>query len=581
MLRRLIGSLRGSPQRPAPAPMPDAGALVEAGAAALQRGDLPAAEAALRSAIRAAPDAANAWGALGMVLWERRQLDEGLACLRKAAALDPAHVGARVNLANAYAVGNRMQEAIAEYREALRLQPGHARASANLAKPLLDTCDWEAAERFASDLIERWRADAPAAAGAITPFASLLYDLPAELRLDVARRYADAVAARVAAMRAPERRGPLPGRRIRLGYASADFHNHATMHLAAGVFEHHDRSRFEVHAYSFGPDDGSACRQRVVAAFEHFHELSGASPDAIAQRIAADAIDVLVDLKGYTTGSRPEILALRPAPVQINWLGYPGTMAAPFMDYIFADRHVIPPGDEIHFGECTLRLDGSYQANDDMQAIAAPPSREACGLPQGAFVFACFNAHYKIERRAFESWMAILAAVPGSVLWLLGGHGIEALRGAARERGVDPSRLVFAGKLPKAEHLARHAVADLFLDTFTCNAHTTASDALWAGLPLLTCAGSAFAGRVASSLLHAVGLPELVARDAAEYERIAVSLARDRGALNGLRGRLQANRRTMPLFDTARFTRGLEAAFAAVHEGHREGRPPQLLTPRQ
>jgi predicted O-linked N-acetylglucosamine transferase (SPINDLY family) len=571
MLGRLIRALRGEDTAaPAKENAPagstekdDATARNEAGLAAWHRGDLAAAERELRAAIAADAGFAPAYGNLGMVVWDQRRLDEGLAILRKGVEVDPEHVGVRLNLANALTVGNLHGEAIHHFAEVLQRRPAHPQATANLLKPLLDTCRWDDAERIVGTLIGRWRA-APSSdvLDAMTPFTSLLVDVPQAMRLDLARRYAERVAERAAALR-PVRRPPRSaGGRLRIGYASADFHEHATMHLMAGVFEAHDRERFEIHAYSWGIDDGSDSRTRVRAAIEHFHDVRALSHEAIAQRIADDGIDVLVDLKGYTGESRPEVMALRPAPMQVNWLGYPGTMAAPFIDWLIADGVIVPPGEEAGYGERIARLPHCYQPNDRAQAIDPHvPARAECGLPEKGFVFASFNKHYKIERETFATWMRILAAVPDAVLWLLGGHGEKALRRAAADAGVDPTRVVFAAKAPKPRHLARHALADLFLDTRTCNAHTTASDALWAGLPLLAWPGDAFAGRVAASLLHAIGLPELVMSDGAAYERTAISLAHDPARLAALRAKLAANRLTTPLFDTARYTRDLEAAY--------------------
>jgi predicted O-linked N-acetylglucosamine transferase (SPINDLY family) len=355
------------------------------------------------------------------------------------------------------------------------------------------------------------------------------------------------------------------GGRLRIGYASADFHDHATLHLMAGLFEAHDRERFEIHAYSWGIDDGSAYRARAHAAIEHFHDVRDLGHDAVAQRIADDGIDILVDLKGYTGESRPEIFALRPAPVQVNYLGYPGTMGAAFMDWMIADSVLVPPGAEAGYTEQVMRLTGSYQANDRLQRIAERASTRAqWRLPEDAFVFACFNKHHKIERPTFAAWMRILAAAPRAVLWLLGGHGEQALARAAQATGIDPRRIVFADKAPKPEHLERHRVADLFLDTRTYNAHTTASDALWGGLPVLTWPTDAFAGRVASSLLHAIGLPELVMPDGASYERTAIELARDPSRLAALRATVAANRLSTALFDTHGLARNLEDAYQAI-----------------
>lgn len=571
MLGRLLKSLRGATAIRREDAAPDRGedraaALNEAGLAAWHRGELAAAEREFRAALAANPGFAPAYGNLGMVVWDQRRLEEGLAILRRGVEIDPAHVGVRINLANALVIGNLHAQAIDHYAEVLRLRPGHPQATANLLKPLLDTCRWEEAERLVAGLADRWRAGSDEAAlDAITPFNSLLVDLPQAMRLDVARRYAARVAARAAALRQVRHAPRATRSRLRIGYASADFHDHATLHLMAGLFEAHDRGRFEIHAYSWGVDDGSAYRARARAAIEHFHDVRGLGHDAVAQRIADDAIDILVDLKGYTGESRPEVFALRPAPVQVNWLGYPGTMGAGFIDWMIADAVLVPPGAEAGYAERVMRLPGSYQANDRLQPIAGQPSSRArWGLPEDAFVFACFNKHHKIERATFAAWLRILAAAPRSVLWLLGGPGEQALTRAAQAAGVDPRRIVFADKAPKPEHLERHRAADLFLDTRTYNAHTTASDALWGGLPVLTSPTDAFAGRVAASLLHAAGLPELVLQDGASYERTAVALAHDPRRMAELRAKLAANLATAPLFDTARFARGLEEAYAAL-----------------
>ncbi len=541
-------------------------------------GDLAGAEGAFRRALDAHPAHAPACSNLGMVVWDQRRLDEALPLLVRAVQLDPVHVGARLNLGNALLIGNRIDDGIAQLREVLRLDPGNAKAHGSLLKPLLDVCDWDGAAALASSFAERWasRPDDPLLEG-VLPFTSLLVPLPPAMRLDLARRYA----ARVSAAVGPPLPGASPrrpGERLRVGYASADFHNHATAHLAAGLFERHDRRRFEVIAYSYGIDDGSEYRARLQAAFDRFVDVRHETHRAIAERIARDGVDILVDLKGHTGEGRPEIFALRPAPVQVNYLGYPGSTGADFIDYILADRVVIPEADRRWFSERVAYLPASYQVNDDQQPIAeGAPSRAACGLPDVGVVFCSFNKHYKIERALFDAWLRILAAVPGSVLWLLGGHGEKRLRRAAVAGGIDPQRLVFAGKLPKPEHLARHRLADLFLDTHHVNAHTTASDALWAGLPLLTVPGSSFAGRVAASLLRAIGLPELIAPTLEAYEQRAIELARAPAALAALRTRLAANRRVMPLFDTERYARDLERAFERMHELRGAGRPAEAF----
>ncbi len=285
-------------------------------------------------------------------------------------------------------------------------------------------------------------------------------------------------------------------------------------------------------------------------------------------------IDIAVDLKGFTANSRTGILALRPAPVQVNYLGYPGTMGAPYIDYVIADRHVIPPDHDIHYTEKVVRLPDAYQVNDATRRIAEPaPTRAEAGLPEAGFVFCCFNSNYKITPEIFAVWMRLLERVTGSVLWLLEGSPLasENLRAEAKRRGVAPDRLIFAPMVPADVHLARHRLADLFLDTRPVNAHTTASDALWAGLPLVTCIDDAFAGRVAASLLHAVGLPELAARDLEHYEAIALRVATTPSLRSELRARLAQNRSTHPLFDTDRYRRHLEAAYEAMWERSQAG----------
>jgi predicted O-linked N-acetylglucosamine transferase (SPINDLY family) len=538
--------------------------------------DLPAAQEAFRRALKADPSHAGAASNLGALLLEGGREDEALALLAHGVDLAPDNAAARVNLANGLVQTGRLAEGAAHLREALRLDPGHALARRQLLRPLLDLCEWEAAAAETDRLVADWqRAPDGVAAGLVAPFTSLFLPVPGAFRLEIARRYAARVTAKAATHALTLPAADTGGRRLRVGYVSADFSNHATAHLAAGLFERHDRERFELYAYSFGPDDGSEYRRRTAAAFEHFADVRGEPAHAIAARIARDGIQILVDLKGYTTASQPEIFALRPAPVQMSYLGYPGTTGAPWMDYVVADRVVLPEADFASFDERAIWLPASYQANDDRRPVPdAAPAPSDCGLPGDAFVFCAFNQHAKINAAIFAAWLRVLDAVPGSVLWLLAGPGEPRLRAAAAKAGVDPARLVFAARMPMAKHLARHGLAGVFLDTDIYNAHTSAADALWADLPVLTMRGASFAGRVAESLLWAVGLSELVADDVADYERRAVSLARAPHVLRELRTRLEQNRVTAPLFDTRRFARGLEAAFEAAWARHVAGGGP-------
>jgi predicted O-linked N-acetylglucosamine transferase (SPINDLY family) len=348
----------------------------------------------------------------------------------------------------------------------------------------------------------------------------------------------------------------------------------------AGVFEHHKRLHFDTFAISFGPDDGSDMRRRLERAFDTFIDVSTKTDEQIATLLRAHSIDIAVDLKGFTQHSRPEIFAQRVAPIQVNYLGYPGTTGADYMDYIIADRIVIPEEHQRFYSEKVVYLPDSYQCNDSARAIAQDtPSRAALGLPEQGFVFCCFNANYKITPAVFDIWMRLLDRAEGSVLWLLQSNASAArhLRREAERRNIKADRLIFAPPLPLAEHLARLRAADLFLDTLPCGAHTTASDALWAGLPVLTELGDSFAGRVAASLLHAVGLPDLVTQSGKDYEAKAFTLATDRAALAAVRERLQHNRDRYPLFDTYRFTRYLDAAFKEMMQRHRRGEPPAAI----
>jgi predicted O-linked N-acetylglucosamine transferase (SPINDLY family) len=370
--------------------------------------------------------------------------------------------------------------------------------------------------------------------------------------------------------------GSIPKRtrreKIRLGYFSADFHNHATSYLMAELFEYHDKDRFELVALSFGPDLQDQMQQRISAAFDKFIDVRKQSDKDVALLSRNLGIDIAIDLKGFTQDSRVGIFAFEAAPIQVNYLGYPGTMGASYFDYLVADKTLIPEGSQIHYSEKIVYLPNSYQVNDTQRRIADKVfAREELDLPDSGFVFCCFNNNYKITPHTFESWMRILRRVDGSVLWLLEDNPTAStnLRKEAQRRDVNPNRLVFAKRIPLPEHLARHCAADLFVDTLPCNAHTTASDALWAGLPVLTCMGEAFASRVAASLLNAIGLPELITSRQEDYEALAVELATNPERLKSVKAKLEQNRLTTPLFDTKLFTRHIEDAYTQMIERYR------------
>jgi predicted O-linked N-acetylglucosamine transferase (SPINDLY family) len=368
---------------------------------------------------------------------------------------------------------------------------------------------------------------------------------------------------------------------IRIAYLSADFHQHATARLMAGLFELHDRSSFETTALSFGPADDSDMRRRLQRSFDRFVDVRMKTDQEIAELVRKLEIDIAIDLKGFTQDGRTNIFAQRAAPIQVSYLGYPGTMGAEYIDYIIADRVVIPHEHRRAYAEKVVYLPESYQANDAKRRIAErPPTRMEAHLPEKGIVFCSFNGNYKITPDVFDVWMRLLREVEGSVLWLIeaSATAVDNLRREAGKRGISVERLVFAPKTDLESHLARHSLADLFLDTLPYNAHTTASDALWAGLPVLTCLGSTFPSRVAASLLHAVELPELITRSLEEYEALALKLARDPMLLSSLKAKLANNRVICPLFDTDRFARHIEAAYRMMWELWQRGESPRSFS---
>ncbi|VFU09485.1 tetratricopeptide repeat protein [Methylocella tundrae] len=555
------------------------------------------------------PDAPEPYFSLGNILKELRQPGRAIAAYQRAVALRPNFAEVYVNLGNALQSQSAFDDAIEAYSQAILLRPTMADAHANkgaalealgrlpeaiasfrvaveIDPQLVDIriwlhhkrraiCDWDGIEAEEAELLKFMESGSSAP----HPFSILSMATSPALQLRVAR-----AAAAGFAIQPPDfapRRAEASARKLRIGYLSNDFCRHATAILVAELFELHDRARFEITAYSHGPDDHSEIGARLRKAFDHFVDLRALSDDEAARRIHADGIDILIDMKGYTSGARTGIPARRPAPVQASFIGFPGTMGADFIDYIIADPFVLPMDQQSAFVEKIVQLPHCYQPNDTRRLIAdVTPTRAQCGLPERGFVFCSFNNSYKLTPAFFDIWMRLLRAAPGSVLWLLEANALvkENLRRQASQRGVDPDRLVFAPRIPSPEHLARHRLADLFLDTLPYNAHTTASDALWAGLPVLTCAGDTFAGRVAGSLLHAVGLPELITASLDDYEALAGKLScGDPRLLQGLRHKLLGARLASPLFDSARYARHFEAALTQMWENHRDGGAPRAF----
>jgi predicted O-linked N-acetylglucosamine transferase (SPINDLY family) len=431
-------------------------------------------------------------------------------------------------------------------------------------------CNWKETERIGVRLKQMLASED----AAIEPFTLLAYNIAPAEHLRAVRQY---VRHRMPALVpfAPVAREPRAGK-IKVAYLSSAFQRHPTGWQIGELIELHDRSRFEVLGISYGPDDGSEIRARLERAFDQFCDVTARSDREVAQLLRDAVVDIAVDLKGFTEQARPAILAYRPAPVQASYFGYVGTMGVDFIDYILADRIVLPPEQQESYSEKIVYLPDSYWVNDSKRIVPdETPSRRSLGLPENGFVFCSFNNSYKITAAVFDIWMRLLREVDGSVLWLLqtSEAATRNLREEARARDVDPERLIFAPKTEISLHLARHRAADLFLDNLPVNAHTAASDALWVGLPVVSCIGDAFIGRVAASLLAAVGLPELVTHSLDEYHALALNLATDRRLLDEMRGKLMRDRDSSRLFDTKRLCRHVEQAYETMLEIFRRGEP--------
>ncbi len=530
------------------------------------QGNLDEAQACYSKALALNPDDAEVYNNLGVVFQDRLSLDEAVDCFSKALMLKPDDSMVHNNLGLIFQDQGKLAKSLACYRQAVELKPEFHAAKMNMLHVMQLLCEWNKLELFSEELRRGVREiTSPVDENLVAPFSFLALPgaTPAEQML-CAANWAKGKTQSVISER--EEMGfafkQEPKSKIHIGYFSADFRNHPVAHLMAEVFEIHDRDRFQISAYSFGPDDGSAMRQRLEKAFDHFVDIRDLNHENAARRIYEDHVDILVDLTGYTKYTRSAILALRPAPVQVGYLGYLGTTGADFMDYIIADAFLIPPEHKKYYSEEVVYLP-SYQANDRRCAVAETPTRKNCGLPEEGIVFCCFNQTYKILPDVFEVWMRLLKAVPGSVFWVYASNtdAIANLQREAQTRGVAPERLIFAESLPLDRHLARLKCADLFLDTLPYNAGTTASNALWVGLPVITCAGETFSSRMAGSLLIAMGVPELITSNLEDYYALALELATDRIKYENIRNKIFANRESALLFDSTKFTRDLEAVY--------------------
>ena len=558
-------------------------------------------------AIQLKPDYAEAWSNRGNALHELKRFDEAIAHYDKALSLKPDYAKGWSNKGSTLHELKRFDEAIAHYDKALSLKPDYAEGWSNkggalsklkkysesarcylIARELnveesyllgqahhqmMLGCDWTNYEKYVDEifhLVEEGRMGAE-------PFGFQGIANSEGLLKKCAEIYSNH---KFPTMGNFSKFSQYKHHKIRVGYLCGEFYNQATSILMTRAWELHDKSKFEIFAFDNGPDDGSEYRQRIKKAFASILDISKISDFEAVELIQENEIDILVNLNGFFGNQRQGIFSYKPAPIQVNYLGFPGTIGIGYMDYIIADKVVIPEDSKKHYAEKIVYLPNSYQANDDLRKISNKQfSRAQFGLPRDAFVFACFNNTYKITPAMFDSWMRILSLTRDSVLWLLADNLIarDNLIKEAVIRGIESSRLVFANRLPNSEHLARHNLADLFLDTLPYNAHTTCSDSLWAGLPVLTLMGHTFPGRVSASLLSALGLPELITKTQDEYEALAIELAKNPHILAEIKFKLANNRLTFPLFGTPLFIKNLETVYIKMHERYLEGSPPECI----
>ncbi len=531
--------------------------------------------AAFERALATAPNDANLLTNRAFALHALGRHQEALDDCNRALGIDPAFANALLMRGHALTKLDRPDEAAASYEQLMSIRPDDRYAFAPALMSHLTACNWDKVDGMLATV----RQHISAGKFVIPPFNIFGLPLEPSYHLQCSRNF---IRHRVPFAPQPfPQRARKPSGKIRLAYLSGDYRRHPLSYLMSELFERHDRARFEIIGVSYGPDDGSAERSRLVKAFDRFLDVSLHGDRDVASLIDEHQVDIAVDLAGHTETSRPAILAHRPAPIQVSYMGYCGTIGADFIDYILADEIVLPFDQQPYYTENIVHLPDCYWVTDSQREIAeAAPSRRDAGLPDEGFVFCCFNNSYKITSEFFDVWMRLLAERPGSVLWLLRDNAAAErnLRRQAQARGVDGSRLVFADRVTLEEHLPRQRLADLFLDTLPVNAHTTASDALRVGLPVVTCPGQTFAGRVAASILRAAGVPELIAGNLEEYEDLARTLSAEASLLQSLRQRLVQNRQTHPLFDTDRFRRHMERAYSTMWEIFQRGDRPRSFT---
>jgi protein O-GlcNAc transferase len=527
-----------------------------------------------KTALNINPNYALAYNNLGNLYIDLEQIDMAIDCYKKSIELNPRYAEAFNNLGNAFRGQNNIEMALSSYVKAHEIDPEYNSNLGQLVHMKMILCDWRHYEIFCKELVEKIEAQKNVA----NPFAILGVFDSGEIQKRCSEVYSRSLHPENSSLGKIEPK--TKKNKIRIGYFSADLQHHATAYLMAGFFEAHNKEIFELVAFSFGPESRDDLRMRIIKSLDHFIDVREMSERQIAQLSRDMDIDIAIDLKGFTKDSRMDIFAYRAAPIQVNYLGYPGTIGIDYIDYIIADQILIPSDYQDNYSEKIVYLPNSYQVNDSLRVISDRLfTRRELGLAEGVFVFCSFNNGYKITPTIFDGWMRILISVKDSILWLLEDNSSVQLnlRKEAESRGISGDRLIFAKRISPSEHLARHCCADLFLDTYPCNAHTTASDSLWAGLPLITLRGESFASRVASSLLSAVGLPELITDTQSDYESLAIELANDSLKLQEYKSRLLNNRLTMPLFNTQSTTKSIELAYIQMMERYWNGLLPDNI----
>ncbi len=589
-----------------------AGSLYDDGLAALNRWDYENALSFFRQSSVLNPTHVETWYCIGLTLYHLRRYDESREALTQCLSLSPRHLDALNVMGCIYQVTGQCDKAIEYYKQVLEQRPEYILPLGNIPCALADakryneaiewyeyaltihpeainllmelmqwkrrTCNWKDIKSFEDRLLARITKHNECA----TPFNITTYFTSAQMQRDNALRWTKH---HYPAAASYDGAYPLPADirgdgKIRIGYLSGDFNDHATAYLVCELFEIYDRNIFEIYAYSCGPSDQSVGRIRMQQSFKAFHDINPLNAQGAAQLIRNDGIDILVDMKGYTRDHRMDVVALRPAPIVMHYIGYPGTTGASFIDYFISDNVVTPEGSDHLFIEKLIRLSHSYQINDRKRQLPnTSEKRSSYGLPDKGFVFCALNGEFKNTPVMFDVWMRLLKAVPGSVLWIYASvpETKPNLLKEAELRGVDPARIVIAESAASTYHLPRYLCADLFLDTFPVGGHTTTSDALWLGVPVVTLAGENFGSRVATSLLHAVGLPELAVTTIEDYEKLALAIATDPKRLKQLKDYLDSKRMRLPLFDTPATVKAIEAAYLHAISLHRQGKPPRAF----